>query len=596
MAIANKNWSTKRLKDFQLNYKLTGIIPDDHPFFNREIGKKKSGINWGYTQEELVELIKCEEDIIYFANNYCKILTEEGRKLLKEVGGLRWFQEDMLRQYQKNKYNITLASRQIGKSITVAIYVCWYVLFHSDINILLLSATGKKAKDLLAKIKDIQDALPFFMQVGLKKDDVQRRMYDNGCVIESENTTENSGVSGTYGFIYWDEMALLEAEMQEKIFTGAFPTMASYGDKAKFIITSTPRGRRNKFYKIWTGAIAEPDSPIHIPFAYSKIYWYDVEGRDEAWAREEKKIMGETGFAREYDLSFDAEEDMLIDDELKKVVTTGQLKYKRHDLVGGILNLKLRPDFEIEYFSDVEKKFHISIDLAGGKKRDYTVFNIFEIIKKDDNTIRNLEFFESELDFFMQRQVGIIRSNKYKPDVMAKYLCQILDKFFDVENDNVKLTIEMNHKGDHFRDKIFSWNGTLNPIKEYQDQLVIQYPRHCDFDDDVSYEDGITQSTKSKKIATDNINYRLQVFDIEITEDVTIDEGLSFGLNKKGNYEGLSENDDCFMTTLNAIHFFKTEEYAEWVDFLYDALYPQERLLMDELLEKSEGDSAEDWY
>lgn len=595
MSIVNNKWDTARLKAFEHNFKLTGVIPDDHPYFNRKIGKRKGGLDWGYTKEELVELARCEEDIVYFANNHCKILTKKGRKILKEVGGLRDYQEEILKQFKENKYSIVLASRQIGKSITVAIFVVWYIIFHEDANILLLSATGKKAKDLLAKIAEIQNALPFYMQIGLVNDATQKRLYDNGCSLMSENTTENAGISGSFEFVYWDEMALLDAEMQDKIFTGVFPTMSNFGDEAKFIITSTPRGRRNKFYKIWAGAIAEPDSPSYNGFSFSKVYWYDVAGRDKEWARKEKILMGESGFAREYDLSFDAEENLLLEDDIKKKMNSGLAGYKRVETIKG--GLRLMEGFHLEFFSDPNRKFHISIDIASGKKKDYTVFNIFEIIKKSDSTIKKLEFFESELDFFSQKQVGIIRSNKYKPEIMAKFLCQILDDYFDCENDNVKLTVEMNHKGEIFIEKLFSYGGLKNGIKEYRDQIIVQYPRHCDFELEETFDDGIVQSTKSKKDATDTINTKIDAEDIIITEAVTADEGLSFGLNKKGNYEGLSDNDDCFMTVLNASHFTKTEEYAEWVSFIYDTLYPEEKLVIDELLEiGSSGDDSDDIY
>jgi hypothetical protein len=584
MASINRNWTTERLEALERNFKKTGVVPEDNPYYKGKIGRKKSGLNWGWTRDELLELMKCEADVIYFANNYAKILTKKGRKFLREVGGLRDYQIDLLRQFQNNRYNIVLASRQIGKSITVAIYIAWYIMFHDDANMLLLSETGAKAKDLLTKIKEIQDALPFFMQQGLVNDATQKRVYDNGCTLMSENTTENTGVSGSYEFVYWDEMALLDAEMQKKIFTGIFPTMASFGDKAKFIITSTPRGRKNKFYQLWEGAISEPDSRKYNGFAFSKVYWYQVEGRDEKWADNERTIMGDDGFAREYDLSFDVEEDMLIEDEIKKLLNIDSKTYLRTTYFKN--NLRIRPNYDVSYFSDPDRKFHISIDLSGGKRGDYTVFNIFEIVKKPDDILKTMEFFESEKDFYMQDQVAIIRSNKYKPEVMAKWLYELLDELFDVESDNVKLTIETNHKGGTFISKLMTYGGVQNFLKEYREQLIIQYPRHCDFELNTTFEEGIMQTSKSKKSATDDINRMLSEKSISITEEITIDEGTSFGLNKKGNYEGLGSNDDCFMTVLNATHFFKTDEFEEWVGDLWDKLYPDERDVMENLLER----------
>ena len=586
----NNLWSTQRIDDLMLQFKKTGVIPDDHPFFQRKLGKRKAGLNYGYTKDELLELLACKEDIIYFANNYCKIKTKIGKKLLKEVGGLRPYQVKMLRQYQANKYNITLASRQIGKSITVAIYVVWYILFSSDVNVLLLSETGQKAKDLLTKIKNIQDSLPFYMQKGLVYSSTQRRLYEGDCTLASENTTENSGVSGTYNFVYWDEMALLPADMQDKIFTGVFPTMAEAGDSAKFIITSTPRGRHNKFYKIWAGAISEKDSPNYLPFAYSKVYWYEVDGRDEAWVKNEKAIMGEIGFAREYDLSFDADEEMLITDLLRKSLNNKYQIYS--EIHEGELHgmLKLSPNYSLSNFSDEFRKFHISIDLASGKKRDYTVFNIFEIVLKTHEEMERLEFYDSEADFFKLKQVGIVRSNTYKPEIMAKFLHNMLEAYFLI--DNVRMTIEMNHKGDFFLEKLFNFRDKKNHMYGKREEIMVQYPRNMDFEHKV-WEEGLVQNANTKEYATENINLVLEVNSIEISESVTIEEALSFGQDKKGNFKGLGENDDCFMTVLNCVGFLKTEDYAEFVDDLYNELYDDEKKFIETALDGDIDDEYE---
>lgn len=590
MAQASKKWTTIRLESLMNNYKLTGVIPDDHPFFNRKIGKRKAGISWGYTQEELLELVKCEEDIVYFANNYAKILTSKGRCVLKEVGGLRDYQEDLLRSFQHERYNIVLASRQIGKSITVAIYVAWYILFNKDANILLLSSTGDKAKDLLKKIKEIQDFLPFFMQVGLSYDATQRRIYGNGCSLLSETTTEDAGVSGTYKFVYWDEMALLDREMQDKIFTGVFPTMSSYGEEAKFIITSTPRDRRSKFASIWEGAKWGEGHPKWNGFKATKVYWWQVKGRGEEWKEKEILVMGKKGFSREYDLSFDSEDNLLLEDDIKNKVLKGLKEYVKVDsLCEGMFYMD--KDYDVSYFSDGEKRFHISIDLAGGRKGDYTVFNIFEIVLKSREELDNMSSYEDEKDFFKQRQVAVVRTNEVKPRNMGEKLHDLLIEIFNVDEDNVKISVEMNHKGEIFVDKIFTYKGNNNKLRDIRDQLIVQYPQHCDFDKKESYyEEGFMQTKISKKTATDNINSILEKDSIQVSEPITIEEGESFGEDKKGNMKGLGEHDDHWMTVLNSIHYFSTEEFEEQISFLLGNIYPEEMESIEERLEGTEGD------
>ena len=50
-------------------------------------------IVFNYTPEELKEIKKCATDIVYFANKYCTVMTDEGLKTIK----LRPYQEKMLK-------------------------------------------------------------------------------------------------------------------------------------------------------------------------------------------------------------------------------------------------------------------------------------------------------------------------------------------------------------------------------------------------------------------------------------------------------------------------------------------------------------------
>ena len=70
------------------------------------------GLLFEYTPEEIQEVTKCAQDIIYFANNYCYCM--QGGKGYQPLT-LRDYQEDMLRNYSKNRFNCTLSARQSGK-------------------------------------------------------------------------------------------------------------------------------------------------------------------------------------------------------------------------------------------------------------------------------------------------------------------------------------------------------------------------------------------------------------------------------------------------------------------------------------------------
>jgi len=89
------------------------------PFFDRKLGLRKGNINFQYSKAEEKEIEKCMNDIVYFANNYCFAMTDEGVKKIT----LRDYQKVILKQFAQNRYIAYLASRQIGKCFFATSYI-----------------------------------------------------------------------------------------------------------------------------------------------------------------------------------------------------------------------------------------------------------------------------------------------------------------------------------------------------------------------------------------------------------------------------------------------------------------------------------------
>ena len=75
-------WTTERInkllreaEDLGLDYKEI-----DNPFHENEPELRKGNILFQYTEEELEEMKKCASDVVYFANKYCKVMTDNGIK------------------------------------------------------------------------------------------------------------------------------------------------------------------------------------------------------------------------------------------------------------------------------------------------------------------------------------------------------------------------------------------------------------------------------------------------------------------------------------------------------------------------------------
>ena len=89
-----------------------GIPRHMNPWYKNESGVRRKGLVYGWTQDEINEHINCALDVNHFANNYCKIKSEDGQT--KQML-LRDYQYGVLNTYTKNSRVINMSSRQSGK-------------------------------------------------------------------------------------------------------------------------------------------------------------------------------------------------------------------------------------------------------------------------------------------------------------------------------------------------------------------------------------------------------------------------------------------------------------------------------------------------
>lgn len=108
-------WTTKRIKDLMIQIEQSGSIPRYNPFFNNDSTLLAADINFGLTEEEFIDKTKVSNDVFYFATTHAKVKTDEGE--VKEIKKLRNYQKNLLYHFKKHKFNVVLASRQIGKCV-----------------------------------------------------------------------------------------------------------------------------------------------------------------------------------------------------------------------------------------------------------------------------------------------------------------------------------------------------------------------------------------------------------------------------------------------------------------------------------------------
>ena len=571
-------WTTSRIDELLRRVDEEGLDYKsvDNPFHDNNPELKRANILWEYTNEEILEMKKCAEDVTYFSK-YCKVMTDTGLDYIR----LRDYQESVLREYQGSRFNIFLAPRQVGKSITSSIILVWYLLFNHDKNAMILANVGDTAEELMDKIKAIIKGLPFFLKPGIMVNNVMSMRFDNGCRVLAKTTTKTSGIGFTIHFLYMDEFAHINANFIEAFFRSTYPTVSS-SKVSRIIVTSTPNGM-NKFYELYQGALNGENS-----FNPIRVDWWQVPGRDEAWKQREISNLGsEELFNQEYGNQFLSSSSLLLgSNELRKIRRNETEYFWKeieclHDSGISYENLLWHPKFDLEKCDLPGKKFVLSIDLSGGGSGDFTVINIFKVTPLPMEVMDRIEEFEDEADFFGLVQVGVFRDNEIKLEEFTKILQLMCTELFTF--DRVKVALEMNFKGELLYDKLMQRD-------DFFDEMFL-FTKHTE--SARVLKPGIKYNEKNKMKYCEMLRSLIKEDRILINEKKwTVPELFTFGLNNRGTYSSQSGHDDVAMTLVNLPGLFDGYDFNQIVGDVFDEL--EDSTYKNAIIRKLEGGQSLD--
>jgi hypothetical protein len=558
------------------------------PFYEGKTFLKKGNLVFEYTDEEISELAKCATDIVHFAETYAVVMTDNGIQQVK----LREYQKTMLRNFQEERFNIVLASRQMGKTVTASIFNAWYLIFNTDKNTLLLANKSDSTKEIIDKAKVVVENVPFFMKPGIVKYDVMNVKCDNGCRLVGQATTAKAGIGFTIHNLYLDEFAHIHPTIVDKFYENVYPTLSA-SKISRITITSTPNGF-NKFYQIYAAADRGENE-----YKAMRIDWWEHPDRDDAWYERELGNLGSIeAFNRQYGNEFVSSSNLLLDPiDLKKMRKRVQ-KYVHHDFeifddTGIDTNgfLLFDPSFDIESVQDRQNFWVFSVDIAEGNGGDHSVINIFELIPMSAGEIEAQLNPGAMYDFFKLNQIGIFRSNEHVIEDFAKVLYILgCDIFY---NENVKMIVEYNTYGSI----LFQYLRSVFPQRnDFDDDMVVKF-RHRH--DSKTLKHGLKIKSDNKAIFCQNFSKLYKINRINITDETTINEASLFGGLPRGGYGAQMGNDDAVMTVISSTEFFNTTDYADCVEELLDFIDPDIHDKMETVLykdNKSDGDLQYDIY
>ena len=265
-----------------------------NPWLKSEVGLRRAGVSFRMSTEEQEEYIKCALDVHYFTEQYCRVKTEDG-----SVGQikLREYQKEILDNFVNSRFNILMASRQVGKTISASIFMLHTILFSNDKNIMIVANKGDTAVEIVDKIKSIYSLLPFFLKPGIKTWNQKSLTFENGCRIKTSARSKTPAIGFTIDVLYLDEFAHIPSTIIEPYYTAAYPTVSAV-QNSKIIITSTPNGM-NLFHKLLTDAERLDGDPLKNNYKAMRVYWHQVPGRFVTYLRLNNHRLYEHGVSKE---------------------------------------------------------------------------------------------------------------------------------------------------------------------------------------------------------------------------------------------------------------------------------------------------------
>ena len=621
-------YSTKKIQEI-LDSMNSGYEPDMTPFFENDIDFRDANVPFEMTEWEKEEWLKCSLDPEYFIANYVKFQTDYGYKTVK----LREYQKKMVHLMgdedwnsdletfvPKSRYNIIMCSRQMGKTTTVCSVFLHYMLFHVERNLFITANKGTTATEIVNKLTEMLKGLPFWLKPGIIKKNQSSLKFDNGCYMLSAAASKTPATSFTIHFMYVDEAALIANNIIDDYWKSVFPTLSS-SKVSKIVLTSTPRGRQNLFYRLWEGSQQCKNS-----FKNLRADWWENPDHDEAWAEQQKADFGEEEFAQEFELQWDVAASKLIRGTDNQFMNRIRKEYVNVDIPSVPKeycdNFYWHPSFDPNSIDNKWKRFVIIGDTAEGKAiqisgkntTDYNALQIFEMqLMPYHRILKNMRDKKIDItDCFRFRQVGVYMDNLTDEETMgsaAKYLVYYVfrsgSKIMGSYLDNTRILIEMNFNGKNFLNKFMDddhWYEEIVFKTHHTKPVPGKYMKKSFGFKTTTGGKGIGKAyfcENGAKMITDR---RVIVSHYNKNENLsTLAQLNAFDKIRKSNnsdyfiYGGVGLHDDLAYSVLNCSRVVEIEEYKEWIEDYFmtgiekDSNWQKVAMLLRKSVEKDEG-------
>lgn len=473
---------------------------------------KRANVNIQYTQEQIKEYIKCSNDPLYFIENYVKIVSlDEGFVPF----AMYPYQRRMVKTFSENRFVICKLPRQSGKTTTVGAFILHEILFKELQTVGILANKGSLAREILERIKNSYEALPFWLQQGITEWNKGTIELENGSRVIASSTSSSAVRGNSYTHLMLDEYAFVPTNIADDFMRSVYPTISS-GKNSKVFIVSTPHGM-NHFYKMWVDAQEKRSNYVPI-----EINWNDVPGRDESWKQEQIKNIGIKSWNQEFEGRFLGSSNTLIDaDKLSSMVF--------------IEPIDIKDNFRIYEKPVPGKTYTITVDTAHGLGEDSSVFVVTDVTK------------------IPYKVVGVFQDNKIQPIYYPSLIRNTA-----IYYNNAHVLVEINDIGSTIA-------HTLWEELEYENMLMVtrggRGGQRLGPGKSVNNQLGFKTTGASKRVALSNLKMLIELDKFIVNDFHLLEELTTFVRNRKNSFEADKGKHDDIVMASALFAWMTTQEY-----------------------------------
>ena len=500
---------------------------------------KRAHVPIGFTSEQVEEVIKCSQDVVYFIKNYVKIINlDEGLVPFNMYP----FQEDMANTISDNRFTVIKTCRQAGKTTTSAAVILWHVLFNESYTIAILANKLNTAREILSRVQRAYENLPKWMQQGVVVWNKTNIELENGSQIIASSTASSAIRGYSINFLYLDEFAFVPRTIQDDFFTSVYPTIIS-GSNTKVVITSTPNGF-DLFYKIWINSVEGRNE-----YQNFMVNWWDVPGRDEEWRQKTIANTSEDQFRQEFDAEFLGSANTLISPNILKILAFIDPLSKHYD---SALSVYEEPQPGRNYF--------IVADVSRGVGVDASAFLVYDV---------------TEMPY---KVVAAYKNNLIEPILYPEIIYQVAKSYGEAF-----VMIEINDNGQQIDDILHQdleyENIVYTTVKGRAGQIM-----GAGFAQNT--QRGVRTTKQVKRLGCVNMKTMIEKQQIILNDFHVINE-LSTFIHKGNGYEAESGAHDDLVMCIVLLAWATTQTFFKELtdtDFRAKILAEREKMWEDEVL------------